>query len=353
MTHSKQPHQRQQNPYGVSVGARYPQDKYEQLVEIQKQRGDKRISDTIRAALDDFLAHQAPRFGLVLVVLLMAFSAFAPPVAHAQELSHEYTAISANVLIGAATAGISAVITGEPFGEAFVKGAFGGAVSYTGKRISAAQFDGAGIAGRTVNAFGASIVRNSGAGRGMLDEIVLPVGPVTLYWTTATPRADAGLHTRVDISQAAYVGYLAWNDTYTIDWSASLSSGVPVFQTPGQMAGATMGDRATIGGRMIGGYERLGAVVVSDPNLVWTNQYATLLAHERTHVLQHDYVHIVSEPIESWAMGLVPGGSAVAQYVDVGFVGELIGMGIVAAMPDDLRRPTEAEAYYLAGQKGW
>lgn len=267
-----------------------------------------------------------------------------PAIANAQaDVSAELKVAGANTLVGAATAGLTALITGQPFTRATLEGALGGSIVYSGKRIASARFDGAGLAGRTVAAIGSSVVRNSGSGRGPLDELVLPVGPVVLHWTTKTPRSVGRLTAKLDIAQAAFAGYLAVHDGYRLDWRSSLSSGVPVFQANGWVGGM-------VGRVPRAAYERFGVIAISGPTTHGPRAYETLLIHERIHVIQHDYLSTtIAEPIDTWLFGLLPGGDVLGRYVEIGASGIAVDAFLGSVLPYSAQ-PWEREAYHLDGR---
>lgn len=276
------------------------------------------------------------------LVPLLLLALATPSIATAQaDVSAELQVAGANILIGAVTAGLTAWVTGQPIERAMLGGAYGGAVAYAGKRLASARFDGAGFAGRVVHATGASVVRNFGAGRGALDELTVPLGPLSLSWTTPTPRADAGLRARVDVAQVAYIGYLAVHDGYRVDWRSSLSRGVPTFTARGWVGGL-------VGGSPRAGFERFGVVALSGPTTMGPRAYDIVLTHEATHALQGDFFAITTEPLDAWLLGLFPGGGTLGRYVQLGVAASALDVAM-RLLPYSLR-PGEAEAYYMDGR---
>lgn len=192
--------------------------------------------------------------------------------------------LAANALLGGLTAGISSRLRGGPFSEAFARGALGGGVTYLGKRTAAARFDGAGLLGREVGAVGASIVRNAGLGIPVLDTLVLPLGPLRAFVPTGEP---ARARVRVDANDVAWLVSALAHDRLTFDWGESLSAGAPVFRASGLLA--SQGDS-------VSGRHQAGLVLVSDVRPVRVDD---VLAHERAHVLQIDFLEIaVAYPLE-------------------------------------------------------
>lgn len=89
--------------------------------------------------------------------------------------------LSANALLGGITAGIVSHLRHGSFSTGFTRGALGGAVAYGGKRTAAAGFAGAGFLGRQLGAVGGSITRNAALDIGLLDTLILPVGPLRIF----------------------------------------------------------------------------------------------------------------------------------------------------------------------------
>ncbi|MCG6957469.1 MAG: hypothetical protein LJF04_15880 [Gemmatimonadetes bacterium] len=204
---------------------------------------------------------------------------------------------SMNALLGGLAAGVQRVLHHGSFAEGFTRGALGGGVSYLGKRTAVARFSGAGFLGREVNAVGASITRNAALGVGILDTLVLPVGPVLAF---VDPRHIAGSRLRLDLNQAYWLAYALTEKRLALDWSRTLSAGAPVFQ-----ATRAVKERGkATDGIMVGG------MVVMSPSLDGTID--DVFAHERVHVLQRDFIETaLGVPLEGWAasklrLGRVP-----------------------------------------------
>src|SRR5437868_1015216 len=128
---------------------------------------------------------------LVLLVLAAARSARAQTdtlgySAAAPRWVGEFTTLSANAAIGGLTAGIFQKVRGGSFKDGFTRGAFGGAIIYTGKWVAAKRISGGGLVGREITAVGTSIVRNASDGVGSLDRLILPVAIGRIYWDRQT-----------------------------------------------------------------------------------------------------------------------------------------------------------------------
>ncbi len=172
----------------------------------------------------------------------------------------------------------------------------------------------------------------------MLGQIVLPVGPVTLYWTTLP---DSGrLEPRVNLGRTIYLARLALDPELQLDWRATLSAGAPVFEARGRIMRGENGST-------LGGQELWGTVIVSDTRLLPPADRRQILSHERVHLIQDDFLTISwAGPAEYWLLGKLPDGEVVRRYVDPGLV--YMGMaGVLFVIFPYESRPWEAEAYYL------
>lgn len=196
--------------------------------------------------------------------------------------------LAANALLGGVVAGVTSYLRSGSFSDGFTRGALGGGVAYVGKRIAAARFDGAGLAGRWVGAVGGSMTRNAALGGGLLDTLTLPVGPV---WVAVTPGASAMPRVRLDLQQASWLLYGLTEKRLHLDWGRTLSAGAPVFQA----AGGLRSDGEDALGVMAGGTLVLSA---------WAGSHEDdVFAHERVHVVQFDYLKAtMGLPVEEWAI---------------------------------------------------
>lgn len=242
-------------------------------------------------------------------------------------LRQELSTAGINALLGGVTAVATRLVQGEPVDGAFWKGSLGGAVVYAGKRVAVEGFDGAGLAGRQLASVGGSIVRNAAAGRGPLDELVLPVGPLRLYVSRTggiTPRLDMA----TVIASAGFV--LAYDAR--LDLSQSLSSGAMVFRATTPMPGLTSA----------------GALVLWEDGDIPDSEGPRLFAHERVHILQYDQAFLSwDEGIERWLVDRSAMDGGFLDYLDFGALtlGLRSGLAFTVNYPD---RPWEKEAYFLA-----
>ena len=98
---------------------------------------------------------KASRPFLSSVVAVVLASALQPRLGSAQ-ISVEDTSpwltevgfVGINAVLGGVTAGVTSLIRGNSFSDAFTAGALGGTMSYAGKRVAASRFYGAGLIGR-------------------------------------------------------------------------------------------------------------------------------------------------------------------------------------------------------------
>ena len=237
----------------------------------------------------------------------------------------ELTVGAVNALLGGVTSAALRFVRGEPAWDAFWQGALGGSLTYAGKRVAVERFYGAGLVGRQLGSVGGSIVRNAAAGRGMLEELVLPAGPVRLY------ISERGVTPRLDVATVITAGAFMLNYDARLDPGASLSAGALIFRGDTPMPGLT----------------GAGAMVV------WPDMPASegprLMAHERVHILQYDQLFLSwGEGLERWtARQAPPGLGGILDHFDFGLSPLGIRTGLALAL-DYRARPWETEAYFLA-----
>lgn len=198
-----------------------------------------------------------------------------------QSPSNDVTYIGANLVLGGLTGGIASAIRGRSILRGFAKGAFGGTVSYLGKRVGAEDMPGAGLIGRQIGAIGASMVRSAAFGSGlMVDTLILPIGPVRAY-VSLLDIQDTRF--RVDLEEIAWLAYNLGQEKQTLDLGASLSSGSFVFTSVEEIRG--VGDIAS-------GRAAPGVLVVRVDGA--GNIPPDVIAHERVHISQFDYLKITA-----------------------------------------------------------
>ncbi len=242
-------------------------------------------------------------------------------------ITGELSTAGVNALLGGMTAAGLRMLRGESARDswsAFWTGALGGGLTYAGKRVAVERFDGAGFLGREIASVGGSVVRNAAAGRGPLDELVLPVGPVRLYVAGGAVRA------RVDVATLVVSGIFMATYDARFDPGASLSAGSLVFR----------------------GAAPMPALSSAGATVVWSEMPSSegprLMAHERVHTLQYDQAFLSwGEEMERWAGRQVPGMDGAFRHFDLGAsaLGLRTGLALALGYHD---RPWEREAYFLA-----
>jgi hypothetical protein len=250
----------------------------------------------------------------------------------------EMAVLGANALLGGFSAGVLHRLRGGSFGDAFLKGAAGGAVVYGGKRIAAERFGGAGLVGRQVAAVGASMTRNAGEGRTVLQQVALPLGPTWLYLQADVPR----VRLRADVVALGWLVYALREPELRLDAGMSLSAGAPVFLADGRLI--TMhGDSLHASG-----VTEPGLVMLSDVPEFGREYARRTFGHERIHVLQMDQLFLtVTGPATDRALDAVPGLRRVTPYIDLNLSSQLLRL-LAGFIPDHLDRPWETEAIFLS-----
>jgi len=273
--------------------------------------------------------------GLAVVALVVPVSAGR---AAQTTLPDDVKVLSANVLLGGLTCGIAALFRGEPFLEAFEEGALGGSLQYVGKRLMTLRIPGAGLAGRMVGATGASVVRNGAEGGEPFDLVVLPFGPLMLHWSTSPD--SGGVEPKLHVGRTIFLARLLLNEDLRLDWGETLSAGAPVFVARDRV----LQSQAQ---RPLAGVELWGALAISDTDLLPPIDEREILAHERVHVVQDDFLSIAwSDPLEDRLLEGLSFGDVVVRHADLGVVYMGIAGVLMALFPYELR-PWEIEAYYM------
>ena len=267
-----------------------------------------------------------------------------PPVSEAPRWEGHVAVLAGNVTLGALTGGVLRALKGGSFREGLLRGALGGAVTYTAKRIVVQHFAGAGLLGREVNAVGVSIVRNAGDGAAMFSRLYLPLGPLPLR-VTLTLAGNVRIRPRLDLGDAVWLADGVFTSGLQLDVGESVSSGAPVFQATGRWL-----DSANHGLR---GYVISRAIFLGDPDFYapTTPPPAEVAAHERVHVLQQDFVLTAwSDPLAAAVLARVKAGRWVSSYVAVDALGWVPGMMSRLSFGAHGRdhSPAELEARFLA-----
>lgn len=241
--------------------------------------------------------------------------------------------LAINGALGSFSAAMVALARGKDPWRAALQGFGGGIALGAGKQIAGNRFDGAGLVGRQVAAFGTSLVRSASE-----DTLVLlvPVGPMTLE---VRPSAVDRVRPRVNVVSAGTMLYYIIRDDTHIDWSATFSSGAPVFRFPTETVSTRDG---IIFGRMDFGTIVLGA----RPPIMDLQRHLTL-PHESIHVAQYDFLdHALALPPERAILRKLGVGEGFLRHVDLGVVSVLLA-GVLQMHMDYDDRPWEREAVIL------
>lgn len=246
----------------------------------------------------------------------------------------EVQTLAINALLGGLVGGVARLHHDGNFGAGFTRGLAGGTVVYAGKRVAAERWSGAGFLGREVSAVGASMIANAGEGVPVLSKATLPLGPVLVQ---VGARTGSESRVRLYVPGVAAMGY-AWSTGMRLDARESLSSGAPVFHRPA--------------GLVSGGVHVAGITLYETTPAQWqdgSGRFEEMTAHERVHILQHDFaVQVFGRPIQRRALSRVPGGAKLDRYLELGFQYP-IWIGASAAIPYG-ERPWEKEAYFLSAR---
>jgi len=278
--------------------------------------------------------------------------------------SEHIALFSINALIGGVTAGIFRLAHGAPLEQAmtdgFLRGALGGGLSYAGKRVTASRFDGAGLLGREMAAVGASITANASDGIGTFDRLMFPLGPIPMRLVLTKNGSKYSAHPLIDLLSASGFIYGLVASKYSFDWNASLSGGVAVFreenpymneyggfdvETTRRVNESDPSIRPEVG-------EHVGAITVG--GTIFTSYLAPddeILAHERVHALQFDFVTAtLSDRADTWTMART---TSVDRWVKLNLVPMAFGAfnQAVVSLSNHDTVPWEREAILLSGHR--
>jgi hypothetical protein len=249
----------------------------------------------------------------------------------------ELAVLGGNAFLGGISAGVVHRLRGGSFSDAFVRGIGGGAVVYGGKRIASERFGGAGLVGRQVAAVGSSMVHNAAAGRGPVEQLMLPVGPLWLQLQAEAPRVSA----RLDIVSAGWLIAGVLHPELKFDAGMSISSGAHVFVASDRIIATTDTLHAH-------GITEPGFIAMGDVPAFGRHVSRQVFQHERVHVLQMDQVFLqTTRPAEQRLFREVPGLRRLSRYVELNLSGALLGL-LGAGIDDFLDRPWETEAIFLS-----
>ena len=249
----------------------------------------------------------------------------------------QFTVLSANTLMSGLTAGLVQELRGGSFKDGFTRGALGGAVIYTGKRVAAERFFGAGFVGREVSAIGASVVRNASDGIGTFDRLILPVGFTKVYWHRNQDRVQV----KLDVVSMGFTAYAVMEDELDFELGKSLSAGMPVFRTSNKLIGSEEKEVYAAG------VQRTGIIMRGDVPAFRDDFLNRVFAHERIHVLQDDQIFItLFDHADDWVLSKLGPVAPVSRYIDLNGSTDLLIL-LASWIPKHRDRPWEMEPVYL------
>lgn len=248
----------------------------------------------------------------------------------------DVTFVGSNALLGGLTAGVAQSLRGGDFRDGFARGALGGATAYVGRRVAAEGFDGAGLLGRQISSVGASMVRNASEGRPTLETMVFALTPVRFH----VDRSDGWeVSPKVNVRDLFWLASFVLRSEAEFDLSKSISAGAPVFHSP-------MRSFIDPNGENVDGIQVSGVIGLSD---VPDDLLRSAFAHERVHVLQHDFALLLwSDPVEARLMGSHPITARLYRHLEPGVVFPGLRRLTYGALSiDHSRQPAEIEAMFL------
>ena len=274
------------------------------------------------AAFSDLMTDTAMKSCVAAVPILLLL----PAVLKAQEKTpgDPVRVFALNAALGGITAGIARAAQDESPWGAIVRGSAGGIVVFAGKSIAARTRNGT-IIGRPLAALGESEIRNASAGARLLDEFVIPYGPVRVYLT----RDNWKPQPRLDLSTVGAATYfLMVKDGARFDPRRSFRYGAIVIAHSG-----------------LGDLQSAGVILLNPWNaeaLPWKNARG----HESVHLVQADFVSAVwNEPLETWILSSLPSGKSIHRNFDFGVL-NILWTAMNHLIPYG-NRPWEQEAYLL------
>lgn len=255
------------------------------------------------------------------------------------------TVLAGNAAIGALTGGVLQKLKGESFKDGLVRGALGGAVIYAGKRTAAQRFWGAGLLGREIHGVGVSVVRNASDGEATFGRLFLPLGPLPVRATLAL-RDGIRVQPQLDLAAAWWLAGGLVAQHFTLDLGQTLSSGAPVFEARDRwLVPSDHGVRGVAVAR---------SVFLGDPGFYADagGSQADVLAHERVHVLQQDFLLTAwGDPLAGMVLGRFGAGRWIRRHAVLDALGWVVGAvsHVTYGASRQERVPTELEAWFLTG----
>jgi hypothetical protein len=241
--------------------------------------------------------------------------------------------LAINGALGGFTAAMFALARGKNPWRAAALGFGGGVTMGAGKQIAGRRFDGAGLIGRQLAAFGISVVRSASEDTMV---VTLPVGPMTFE---VRPSAADRVRPRVNLVGTATLLYYVIRSDTRLDVGATFSTGAPVFRFPTETVSTRDG---IIFGRM-----DFGTIVLGRTPAIQDEQRRMTLPHESIHVVQYDFLEqALSLPIERSILRKIGVGEGFLRHVDLGAISVMLA-GVLQMHMDYEDRPWEREAVIL------
>lgn len=245
--------------------------------------------------------------------------------------------LAINGALGGFSAAMFALARGKNPWRAALIGFGGGVVMGAGKQVAGRPFDGAGLIGRQLAAFGTSVVRSASEDTMV---VIVPVGPMTFE---VRPSAVDRVRPRVNLVGTGTLLYYVLRPDTRVDLDASFSSGAPVFRFPTETVSTRDG---IIFGRM-----DFGTIVLGRTPAVQDEQRRMTLPHEAIHVVQYDFLEqALSLPIERTILRKIGVGEGFLRHVDLGAISVMLA-GVLQMHMDYEDRPWEREAVILTEGK--
>jgi hypothetical protein len=138
--------------------------------------------------------------------------------------------LALNVAIGATASLARAVVSGAPLRTTLAKGMLGGSLMSAGMELIGTESPSTRFAGLQLTGIGASVSRNADSGRPLFSDITLPMYPFFVRVQPGSPRpVTARLST---VSAVRLAAVLTSGRRPSLDWSATATTGAPVFRSP-------------------------------------------------------------------------------------------------------------------------
>lgn len=239
-----------------------------------------------------------------------------PSPAQAQSGTSRIGLLVINAAIGGATAAITASVHHRPIRKAAAIGVIGGATVFAGKCFIGNSRPATDWLGHQTVSVGSSLVSNAAMGRSTFERIVLPFGPVRLYYDTKRGRARI----KLDLLETGVASYYATTPNTSVDWHLSLKHGTLIL------------------------FDKTAPTNFEVAGVIKTwSRSASLLDHEQVHVAQEQFVTTAwEEPLEGRLLPMLPGGRWVHKYFEIGILAPV--WALANASLSRSSRPWEKEA---------